>query len=64
MVFGPLLKNYSNDFAHFWSEVRGQNSKTPDRAGLSKKNPDHSIITNMCFDTLQFFSQKVDDEKS
>ena len=40
-----------HDFANFWSEVRGQNSKTPDRAGLSKKNLDHSIITNMCFDT-------------
>ena len=44
------------DFANFWSEVRYRYSKKTDEAGLSKKNPDHPIITKTCiFRYLRIF---------
>ena len=39
----------SHDFANFWSEVRGQNSKTPDTAGFLIKIFLNDPIKKNCF---------------
>ena len=38
-----------HDFANFWSEVRGQNSKTPDTAGFLMKIFLNDPIEKNCF---------------
>ena len=52
-VFSTFLKNYSNDFAHFWSECRGEQYRPAEKIRTSKS----FLVLEIFIHTVGIFGQ-------